>query len=64
MQERCGGEFPIDDHILRKAFSHAPEHSPQQALPGGVLAIAGPVGFPIEGQRRPVPTTLIITKEC
>src|SRR5271167_914247 len=52
MQERCGGEFSIDDHILGKAFSQAPEHAPQQALPGGVLAIAGSVGFPIEGQRQ------------
>src|SRR6202011_6168967 len=52
MQERCGGKFSIDDHILRKAFSYVPDHPPQQALPGGVLAVARSVGFPIAGQRQ------------
>src|SRR5882724_4287120 len=52
MQERCGGEFSIDDHILRQTFSHAPDHPPQQALPGCVFAIARSVGFSIEGQRQ------------
>src|SRR5260370_28359388 len=52
MQERCGGEFSIDDHILRQTFSHAPDHPPQQALPGCVFAIARSVGFSIEVQRQ------------
>src|ERR1700687_455123 len=52
MQERSGGKFSIDDHILRKAFPHAPDHPSQQALPGGVLAVARSVGFPIERQRQ------------
>src|ERR1700730_2509770 len=52
MQERCSSKFSIDDHILRKSFSHAPDHPSQQALPGGILAIARSVGFPIAGQRQ------------
>src|SRR6266403_872649 len=52
MQERCGGEFTVRDHILRQSFPHAPVHPPQQALSGRVLAIARSVGFPIAGQRQ------------
>src|SRR5260370_15875915 len=52
MQERRGGKSSIDDHILRKTFSHAPHHPPQQALAGGVLAVTGSVRFPIAGQRQ------------
>src|SRR5580658_2683613 len=52
MQERCGREFSIDGHILGKALSHVSDYPSQQALPGGVLAIAGSVGLPIERQRQ------------
>src|SRR5260370_42715676 len=52
MQERRGGKSSIDDHILRKTFSHAPHHPPQQALAGGVLAVTRSVRFPIAGQRQ------------
>src|SRR5258708_10820254 len=52
MQERCGGKFSIDNHILRKTLSQAAYHPPQQALAGGVLAVTGSVRFPIARQRQ------------
>jgi len=50
MQERCGSEFPVDHHVLRKALAHTIDDPPQEALPGGIFTIAGPVGFHIAGQ--------------
>src|SRR5215469_7467153 len=50
VQEWGGGEFPIDHRILRKALSETADDPPQEARPGGILAIAGPVGFHIQGQ--------------
>src|SRR6516165_6596560 len=50
MQERCGSEFPVDHRVLRKAFPQTADDPPQEALPGGILAIAGPIGFHIERQ--------------
>jgi len=50
VQERSGGEFSVDHRILRKTFPQAADDPTQEALTGGILAIARPIGFHIEGQ--------------
>jgi len=50
VQERRRGEFPVDHHVPRKAFSHSIDDPPQDALLGGIRTIPGPVGFHIAGQ--------------
>ncbi len=44
------GELSVGDHILGEAFADAGRGSLEQALPGGVLAVSGPVGFNIPGE--------------
>ena len=52
VQKRSGGVFAISHHIVGKAWSQVVHRAPQQALCGGILAVAGPVGFHVHRQRQ------------
>src|ERR1700686_1155283 len=55
MQKRCRGQSSVHNDVPSKPLSEVRDGAPQQALYGGVLAIAGPVRLSIAGQRQSGP---------
>jgi len=51
VQEGGGGILAIDHQIVRKAPPEGAHRPAQEALPGGILAVARSVGFDIQWQR-------------
>src|SRR3974390_15976 len=51
MQKRAGGVFGIDDQVIGETRTQGGRDSPEEARPGGMLAILRSIGLYIERQR-------------
>jgi len=51
MEKGSGGEFPIHDDVGCETNAEPCDNPTQQALPGGVFAIAWSIGLDIKRER-------------